>query len=196
MHPGAAHEADQRIAEIVKKLLAFSRHEKESHSWAEVEDIVDTPLILIRKVLSKDQITLEVSLSPDLPRIRCRSQQLQQVLLNLLTNARYAVNQRYPQYHVNKVIKVLVRPFEKNHVPWIRFSVVDRGNGIPPTIMDRIFDPFFTTKPRQTGTGLGLSVSYGIVKDHDGELWAESREGIETSFHMDLPVNGVPRNGR
>jgi signal transduction histidine kinase len=70
---------------------------------------------------------------------------------------------------------------------WLRLTVADRGNGIPPEIQERIFEPFFTTKPRDKGTGLGLSISHGIVKDHRGALHFETEPGVGTQFHLDLP---------
>ncbi len=179
----------KRIAVIVRNLLAFSRQGKESHSPALLADIVESTLSLTRKVLEKDQIEVEVDIPDDLPKLKCRSQQIQQVLMNLVTNARYALNQRYPKYDKNKVIKITAQTFTRDDIAWIRVSVEDHGAGISPEIMDRIFDPFFTTKPRDEGTGLGLSISHGIVRDHQGELRAESKEGVYSRFHLELRVD-------
>jgi len=126
---------------------------------------------------------------PDLPQVRCRSQQIEQVIINLLTNARDALNQRYEGYHEDKLIRILVQPFEEDGIQWIRTTVEDHGMGISADVIDRIFDPFFTTKSRTEGTGLGLSVSYGIVKDHHGELTVESEPGKDTRFYLDLRVD-------
>ncbi len=178
-----------RVAEIVKSLLYFSRQEKQSHSPARMEDIINASLTLIGAVLRKDQITVEKEIAPDLPQVRCRSQQIQQVIINLLTNARDALNQRYEAYHEDKLIKIRVQPFEEDGIQWIRTTVEDHGTGIPEEAIDRIFDPFFTSKPRDAGTGLGLSVSYGIIKEHHGELSVESELGEYTRFHMDLRVD-------
>jgi len=117
------------------------------------------------------------------------NQQIEQVIINLLTNAKDALNKRYRGYHENKLIRINSRTFEKDGIQWLRTTVEDHGMGISPELMERIFDPFFTTKPRDEGTGLGLSVSYGIIKEHNGELSAESREREYTKFHMDLRVN-------
>ena len=121
--------------------------------------------------------------------MECRSQQIEQVLMNLLTNARDALNDRYPAYHEDKIIRVSARPFEKNGSIWIQMTVEDHGNGIPAGVRDRIFDPFYTTKPMGRGTGLGLSISYGIVKDHGGCLHFETEAGRYTRFHVDLPAS-------
>ncbi len=178
-----------RVAEIVKGLLYFARQEKQSHSPARIEDIIDASLLLIGSVLKKDQITLYKDIPDDLPQVRCRSQQIEQVIINLLTNARDALNKRYEAYHEDKLIRIRVQPFEEDGIQWIRTTVEDHGTGIPEEAIDRIFDPFFTTKPRDAGTGLGLSVSYGIIKDHHGELRVESKPGEYTRFYLDLRVN-------
>ena len=179
------HET-QRISKIVRNLLTFSRNEKQSHSPALISDIVSSVLSLIQTVMRHDQIALEVAIPEGLPRIKCRSQQIQQVLMNLLTNARDALNERYPGYSPEKKIRVAAELIEKAGLRFIRTTVEDNGAGINPEIRDRIFDPFFTTKPKETGTGLGLSISYGIVRDHGGELIVESEPGRYTRFHMDL----------
>jgi signal transduction histidine kinase len=121
--------------------------------------------------------------------VRVRSQQIQQVLLNLLTNARDALNQRFPGPDPGKRILIRSTTLEKAGDSWVRTTVEDRGAGVHPGTLGRIFDPFFTTKPREQGTGLGLSVSYGIVMEHRGDLWVESEPGSYTRFHMDLRVD-------
>jgi PAS domain S-box-containing protein len=187
----------ERVATIVRNLLQFARQEKPSHSRARVADILERTLSLLRAVLRRDQITLEVDVPEDLPSLKCRSQQIQQVLMNLLTNARDALNERYPGYHPDKTIRVTVRPFEQDGRRWLRVTVADQGNGIPGDIRERIFDPFFTTKPRDQGTGLGLSISHGIVKDHQGALHFETEPGVGTQFHLDLPAdNGWAVEGK
>ena len=182
------HET-RRIAGIVRNLLTFARHEKQSHSPARLSDIVSSVLSLIQTVMRHDQIILEVDIPEDLPGIKCRTQQIQQVLMNLLTNARDALNGRYPGYSPEKKLRVSASVIQKNGRNFVRTTVEDWGTGIAPEIRDRIFDPFFTTKPKETGTGLGLSISYGIIRDHGGELSMESDPGCRTRFHMDLSVD-------
>jgi len=179
------HET-QRIAQIVRNLLTFARQEKQSHSPAQLSDIVSSVLSLIQAVMRHDQITLEVVIPEGLPKIKCRSQQIQQVLMNLLTNARDSLNERYPDYSPEKRLRVVAELISKQGRRFIRTTVEDNGIGIPVEIRERIFDPFFTTKPKETGTGLGLSISYGIVRDHGGELIVESEPGRYARFHMDL----------
>ncbi len=178
----------ERVAEIVRNLLTFSRQENESHSPTRIVDVLDGTLSLIRTVIKRDQIKLEVDVPDDLPTIKCRSQQIQQVIMNLLTNARDALNIRYPEYDPEKIISVRASLFEKEGRRWVRTTIEDRGAGIPIEIRERIFDPFYTTKDRATGTGLGLSISLGIVQDHHGKLTFESEENKFTRFYLDLPV--------
>jgi len=182
------HET-RRIAKIVRDLLTFARHEKHSQSPAHLADIVSSVLSLIQTVMRHDQVVLELAIPEDLPKIKCRSQQIQQVLMNLMTNARDALNERYPGYNPEKRMRVFAALIDKQDRKFIRTTVEDLGAGIPPEIREKIFDPFFTTKPKETGTGLGLSISYGIVKDHGGELSVESEPGRYTRFYVDLPVD-------
>jgi len=182
------HET-QRIAKIVRNLLTFARDEKQCHSSALLSDIVASVLSLIQTVLRRDQIEIQLEIPEDLPKIKCRSQQIQQVLMNLMTNARDALNEKYSGYSEEKRLRVFAELIAKQDRRFIRTTVEDSGKGIPLDILDQIFDPFFTTKPKEIGTGLGLSISYGIVKDHGGELSVESEPGKCTRFHMDLPVD-------
>ena len=182
------HETE-RIATIVRNLLQFARHEKQSHSPAFMADIVSGTLSLVRTVLRHDQITLEVDVPADLPALKCRSQQIQQVVMNLLTNSRDALNERYQGHDENKRISLTCRSFEQDGQTWLRLTVADQGAGIPADIAARILDPFFTTKGVEKGTGLGLAVSHGIVVDHGGRLHFETELGQGTRFHVELPID-------
>ncbi len=179
----------ERVANIVRSLLAFARQEKEQHSPARLSDILDTTLTLMGAVLRRDHIILQLDLPDDLPLIKCRSQQLQQVFMNLLGNARDALNARYPEFDDDKRITIVARRFERDGEAWIRTIIEDHGIGIEARVIDRIFDPFFSTKSRNEGTGLGLSVSHGIVREHRGELEVESQPGHCTRFLLNLRVD-------
>ncbi len=185
---GITHEG-RRIAEIVKNLLSFARQEKQTHSPAQISDIINQTISLIRTVMRHDQIALEINVPEGLPNIKCRSQQIQQVLMNLITNARDALNQRYKGFDEDKKIILNCVMFNKDGRRWFKITIEDHGNGIPKEILDRVFDPFFTTKPREEGTGLGLSISHGIVKDHHGELYFETEPGVFTRAVLILPVD-------
>ncbi|MFO7941364.1 MAG: PAS domain S-box protein [Bacillota bacterium] len=178
----------ERVAKITSSLLQFSRTEYEASSPARVVDIVSNTLLLIRTIVRRDQIELDVDVPDNLPRVRCRSQQIQQVLMNLVTNSRDALNERYPGCHENKIIHIWARSAESHGRAHVRVFVKDYGGGIPAEVRDRIFEPFFTTKERERGTGLGLAISYGIIADHGENLDFETSTGSHTIFHFDLPV--------
>jgi len=179
----------ERAATIVGNLLTFARHETQSHSPAHIHEIIEATLALIQTVMPRDQIILEVDIPENMPTINCRSQQIQQVLMNLLTNARDALNEKYPEGNPDKIIRVMVQVFEKAGEAWIRTTVKDHGTGISPEIQEKMFDPFFTTKELGKGMGLGLAISHGIVEEHGGELHCESKPGQWTKFYLDLPVD-------
>ncbi|MFV8754079.1 PAS domain S-box protein [Nannocystaceae bacterium ST9] len=179
----------ERVASIVRSLLAFARQEKEHHSPARLCDIVESSLTLMRAVLRRDHIHLEVDVPADLPKIKCRSQQIQQVFMNLVANSRDALNAKYPEFDDDKQIRIASRVFEHEGETWVRTTVEDHGIGIPSEIIDRVYDPFFTTKGRDSGTGLGLSVSHGIVREHRGAMGVESKMGEYTRFFVDLRVD-------
>ncbi|MCP4603381.1 MAG: PAS domain S-box protein [Proteobacteria bacterium] len=184
-------EESQRISVIVRNLLTFSRQDKEAHSPVNIADIVNATLSLTVAAFRKDQINVTLDIPDYLPKVKCRSQQIVQVLTNLLNNARDALNQRYSDYDDNKVVTIRIQPFKKEDNLWLRTTVEDHGIGISRDISDLVFDPFYTTKPRDQGTGLGLSVSHGIVKEHGGGLWFESMESEYTRFHLDLQVDNA-----
>jgi PAS domain S-box-containing protein len=176
----------ERIAAIVRNLLAFARPQKQGHTPERIRDVLDNTLSLIRTIVRHDNILLHIEVPEALPKVRCRSQQIAQVIMNLVTNARDALNERYPAPHDDKQLLISARALARDGFPWIRLTFEDRGPGIKPDVLPRIFDPFFTTKPRAVGTGLGLAICHGIVREHGGELRVESEYGKYTRFHLDL----------
>ena len=182
------HETE-RISTIVKNLLQFSRQEKQSHSYASIYDIIDQTISLVNTIIRKDQINLDIYLAEGLPDFKCRSQQIQQVLMNLLTNARDALNEKYPDGDERKVIRVRCSLKQANDQKWLSLTVLDYGSGIPPENREKIFEPFFSTKPKELGTGLGLAITYGIISEHKGHITFESQPGKYTKFILDLPVD-------
>ena len=181
-----------RVAAIVRSLLQFSRREGPPRQPVETGRIIDGVLSLFRTVIKHDQIQLSVRVDSGLPPIACQEQQIQQVLINLLTNARDALNERYPSYDVDKRVCVTARAVDSPAGARVRLTVEDSGGGIPASAQERIFDPFFTTKCPGRGTGLGLSIAHTIVRDHGGELSVETSEGQYTRFHVDLPPADAP----
>ena len=181
-------QESQRVAEIVRNLLQFSRLEKQSFSPARIEDIVNRTVSLVRTIIKGEQIELQIELEPDLPLILCRSQQIQQVLMNLLTNARDALNEKFPEHHADKKINLSVSRQLLGAKEWVRVRVKDHGTGLTEETRQKMFEPFYSTKPREKGTGLGLSISFGIVKDHGGLLEVHSEKDLYTQMDLYLPA--------
>ncbi len=178
-----------RVSRIVKNLLDFSRQDSAQLSLAQIQDIVSKTLSIIKSIFLHDNISIDVRIDQDIQSIRCRSEQIQQVIMNLLTNARDSLNEKYPEPHDNKRIIIQCKAMKDNHKKWLYISVKDFGLGISRDIKERIFDPFFTTKRKNKGTGLGLSISYGIIKEHHGEFFVESKHGKYTRFIIKLPYD-------
>jgi PAS domain S-box-containing protein len=190
-YAGEIDRESQRVATIVRNLLAFSRQEGERGARAvTVKNVIEGSLSLIRTVLRKDQIGLDIAVGDDLPEVVCRPQQIQQVLMNLVTNARDALNARFNGFDERKRITIDARSFVREDATWIRLRVCDQGGGVPDEVVPHIFDPFFTTKGRDQGTGLGLAVSHGIVTEHGGRLRLDNQPGTGACFEVELPIDG------
>jgi len=180
-------EEGKRVAKIVRNLLAFARQEKDEVDIMPFRDILENTLSLLGSVLRKNQIDLKLDILTEFPPIRCKSQQIQQVIMNLLTNAMFALNERYQGFHENKQVSISIQRLIEDGKYLQKLSITDHGVGISQENRDRIFDPFFTTKSRLEGTGLGLSVSYGIIKDHNGRIEVQSEVNSMTCFSVYLP---------
>ncbi len=177
----------ERIAHIVRNLLSFARNRKENRGPAHVKDIFSAVLDLMEKDIVEDGIELIVEIPEELPLVSVRSEEIQQVFLNILSNARYALNQRFTGYHRDKTLKISGRAVEIEGGSYVRLIFRDGGKGMPKGMLHKICNPFFSTKPRGEGAGLGLSISHGIIKRHGGRLWFESAEGEYTEAVVDLP---------
>jgi signal transduction histidine kinase len=185
----------ERIAHIVGNLLSFARSRKENPGPAHVKDIFSGVLELMEKDIVEDGIELSVKIPGELPPVHVRSEEIQQVFVNILSNARYALNQRYPGYHRDKTLEISGRAVALEGGSVVRLIFRDNGTGIPAGMLHKICNPFFSTKPRGEGAGLGLSISHGIIKRHGGRLWFESVEGEYTEAVVDLPGSShVQRN--
>jgi signal transduction histidine kinase len=179
-----------RIAAIVKGLLSFAREKKEEKSPVPVIEIMNDSLILAKSQMLKQGIRLSVDLPSDLPQVIANLQQIEQVFLNIISNARYALNEKYPGPHGNKLLEILGATENLDGLPCVKVSFIDHGCGIPHAIIDKVMVPFFSTKPSGKGTGLGLSITHGIVNDHGGMLKIRSKEGEWTEVVVILPAKG------
>jgi PAS domain S-box-containing protein len=182
-------EQGKAIFEITRNLTGFVRKgASENFQPVNAHELITTSLSIFRYPFKKERISLTIDASIELPPIRARIGQIRQVLLNLVSNARASLNSRFPlasglnpdkQIHISAQILPGVPNL-------LRMTVTDFGEGIAPENLEKIFDTFFTT--RKDGTGLGLSLSASILKEHDGLLTAESSQGEKTSFFLDIPV--------
>lgn len=178
----------KRVANIVQALLSFARERGGGKGPVHIERVMDDSLALVSAHLRKDGIALTVDLPESLPVIIGHHQQIQQVFLNLINNAHYALNQRFPGGDEKKSLTISAEVVPMNKKEFIKIAFLDNGTGIPSDVMDKVLDPFFSTKPDDKGTGLGLSISHGIIADHGGKLSIESKEGEYTKVIIDLPA--------
>lgn len=178
-----------RIATIVRSLLSFARIRKEEKNYIYLHEIFSDTLSLTSAQIRKDGIHLKVNIPSSFCKVPVHPQQIQQVFLNIISNARYAMNQKYPGTHENKILEITCEKVVINNFPFARIVFHDRGTGISSSIVDKVINPFFSTKPNRMGTGLGLSISHGIITEHGGKLIISSIEGEYTKIIIDLPTS-------
>jgi PAS domain S-box-containing protein len=185
--PGTQLHEDLKIIEkhainckkIVEDLLKFSRTSGTAKIEAQVNELIRDVVSVVRSKFQLDHVSVVEQLDPNLPATTVDPDKMKQVFVNLLMNARQAIEGRGS-------IEISTGLSSDGSRLLISFS--DTGGGIPGEILPKIFDPFFTTKPTGMGTGLGLSVSYGIVRDHEGEILVESTPGKGSVFTVSLPL--------
>ena len=182
----------KRADAIVKGMLQHSRSSDGKMEPTDINALADEYFRLAYHGLrAKDKsfnATLKTDFDDSIGMVNMASQDIGRVILNLITNAFYVVDEKKKTGVENYEPTVTVS--SKKEGATIAIKVTDNGNGIPKTVLDKIFQPFFTTKPTGQGTGLGLSLSYDIVKAHGGELEAETIEGEGTTFIINLPNQG------
>ncbi|MBW1759431.1 MAG: response regulator, partial [Deltaproteobacteria bacterium] len=166
-----------RIANIVSSLLSFARKDNRQKNPINLNEILVDTFALTEVQLRKDGINLKVNTLSNFSEIIGNFQQIEQVFLNIIHNARYALNQRFPEAHKNKILQILCEESTLDGRPCVRIIFLDKGIGIPSNIREKVMDPFFPTKPTEKGTGLGLSISHGIISDHGGHLKIDSIKG-------------------
>jgi len=198
-------EQSKRSSRIVRNLLAFARRQEPERKMLDINEILKETLSLSGYQLQVSNIGVKTSLEDSLPHTAADPYQLQQIFLNVINNAQQAMYEthsggtltirtmpvlRPAGYAHNSSLAVSDMP-ESTLEGWIRMEFADDGPGIPPDLLIRIFDPFFTTKKPGQGTGLGLSVCHGIVRDHGGHIWAESAPGRGATIVVELPVRSL-----
>jgi signal transduction histidine kinase len=171
-----SREGTQRVKQIVADLRTFSRMDQAELQEADLNEEIERTILLMEP---RAKCGIEVARDfGELPRVRCHAGQLNQVFMNLLINACDAMGDKGR-------IHVRTRSLDDQRV---RLEFQDEGPGIPPEMRDRVFEPFFTTKPVGQGTGLGLSLSHGIIERHGGRISVESEPGRGTTFRVELPL--------
>jgi len=174
-----AMEQVRKGSAIISHLRTFGRAAPASRERVPVKDVLDRSLSLLHEQLRLREIHVEVDLAGRNPVVVANAIQLEQVFLNLLTNARDAVADS-----PTKTIWIRGRVQGET----LKLVFEDSGPGIPPGVEQRVFDPFFTTKEVGAGTGLGLSITYGIIRDHGGSITVSNRPGEGAAFEIELPA--------
>ena len=184
-------KAGQRGSDLVKQILTFSRQSEQRKMPIRIQQILKEVMKLIRATIPVNiQITQDIQ--PDCPLVLADPTQIHQIAMNLITNAYHAVGQTKAGISVRlRETELVPHAFPESDLPPGRYallSVADTGSGIDPLIIDKIFEPYFTTKEEGKGTGLGLAVVYGIVKEHQGDIRLHSDLGKGTKFDVYLPI--------
>jgi two-component system NtrC family sensor kinase len=166
-----------RLSDLLRKMLSFSKPDQDQRQPVDINTVIDEILLLHEKQLKENDIHISATFGEGLGRVNASKDQLRQVFLNMVANARDAM--------VNGgTLTVSTRRDAENVI----IEIKDTGTGIKPEHIDKIFDSFFTTKDEIKGVGLGLSVCYGFIKDHGGDIVVNSQEGDGTTFIISLPV--------
>jgi two-component system NtrC family sensor kinase len=169
-----------RCHKIVHSLLGFSRQHEPERKLVGLHEVADAVIEIVSYDMRVNNVALVREYAPNLPPILGDTHQLQQVVLNIVSNARQALET------FRRDGRIVLRTGAEGDRVWLR--IIDNGPGISPENLKKIFDPFFTTKPQGKGTGLGLSLSYGIVQEHRGSIRAESEPGVGTEFVLEFPI--------
>lgn len=175
------HEGANRTAEIVKSLRIFSRVDEDSLKFADINEGLESTLVILNSVIREG---IEVNkYYAEIPLVECYPGKLNQVFLNIITNAVYAINKKFDG-SVGGVLEIHTSIVGQN----VYIAIQDNGTGMPEDIKERIFEPFFTTKEVGEGTGLGMSIVYNTIKKHKGEIKVESQTGEGTKFTLIIPL--------
>jgi PAS domain S-box-containing protein len=169
-----------RTMEIVKGLRVFSRLDEEEMKPANLNESLDATLILLKNK-TKNRLEVRKFYDDSIEEINCFPGQLNQVFMNILNNAIQAI----PDERKDGEIQI----YTENQEEHIMIRIKDNGGGMPETVRRRIFEPFFTTKAVGIGTGLGMSISYGIIEKHNGNIFVNSEENVGTEFSIQIPKN-------
>lgn len=184
MIDGIIEEGD-RIAKIVRNLLTFARQDPHQPKQVDILEVVNNSVSLFGHKLSKDGISVEINITPDVWPVLADASRLRQVVVNMISNAHHALKSKAVD---GKLFRISARNVEVAGEKKVRLEFFDNGTGIKRETMSRVFDPFFTTRRDSGGTGLGLSLSFGIIRDYGGTITVDSQENNFTLFAVELPA--------
>ena len=180
-----------RISSITSALRSFGREDHTQRSMIDISEVVESAMVITKNEY-KYHAEIELKMADDIPQIYGSFLQIEQVFINMIVNSSYAIKEKAEKLSSKNIpfegrisIQILKSETKKDHIEII---FKDNGTGIPENIINRIFDPFYTTKAREKGTGLGMSIAYGIINDHKGSISVKSIVGQETTFYISLPV--------
>jgi signal transduction histidine kinase len=174
----------RRIAAIVKSLLFFARQSDADKVPFAIGEMLQGTLDMMGAKLRQENINVIVRIPPALKNVLVHPQQIEQVFLNILTNAMHALNEKHGVNREPKKLEIYAAGLTLHDRPFVRVTFHDNGSGIAAGLIGRVQNPFVTT--RKTGNGLGLSISRQIIEEHGGFLGIESREGEYTTVNIDL----------
>jgi histidine kinase len=175
-----------RAADIINTLRAFGRKAELVKEKLDINKPVKGVVSMVRRQFQLDNISIQLDLASGLPPILAHDNRLQQVFFNLVTNARDAIHEKIERTSMKEGGIIRIRSYETNGRVFA--EVRDNGAGIPPSVSNKIFEPFFSTKETSHDMGLGLAITYGIVKDYEGDIQVQSQEGEGTTFVLSFPV--------
>jgi PAS domain S-box-containing protein len=178
----------ERITKIVKNLLTFARRDLHDLGRVDVAETIANSMSLFGRQLEMDGIRVEIEIEKHLPVIIGDGSRLRQVIVNLISNARNALREKT---NGDKLFRITARGVTQDADELVRIEFMDNGIGIAEEDLDRVFDPFFTTRRESGGTGLGLSLAFGIVHDYGGTISLESRKGEFARFVVQIPAAGA-----
>jgi PAS domain S-box-containing protein len=181
-------EMANRIAKIVEHLLTFARQDSEFAEQFSIDQVINAALTLFSATLKLDQIIVNVDIAEDIPKLMGHPQQIQQVVMNLVTNARKSLNLKYHDYHPNKILSICARKVTVHDTDFVQIVIEDHGGGIPAKNIKNIFKPFQNKGAGNDAVGMGLSVSQGIIEEHEGTIVCESELGEFARFTVTLPA--------
>ena len=181
-------EESYRISAIVKNLLIFDHYKSTEKIPTPIEGVIIASISFLESQLERYNIKIKLNLEENLPTIIIDELQIEEAIINILRNSISALNEKYQTGHKNKLIKISVKKVKGEGKPYLQISLYDCGSGISSHILDKVFNPFFTTKTAIKSTGLGLSVTYNIIKNNGGNISINSKEGEYTEVIINLPA--------